>query len=700
MTATSPAPDSVTEPPEEEKPEEQKKEDELPRFVSVVEPDLSIIGRADIADRVVSALGRHTARPVLVAGAPGSGRTAMLSAIQERLQTEVGGTMSRHGMMRIECGRVVDLGGEVLRKIRDAAGPTVVIALDDLEALLGLGAHTFDADQAAVVRSMVHDPDLRLIATIDRGYLSLLEGREPELVAACEIIDLPVLDDETLRAIAEGQAELLEAHHQVTLPPDAAELAAGPPSPASRRAHPALLIARLDAACVHARLRGATAVDVGDIDVFHADPSTEVVDANELGAALRERVMGQDHAVEAVTARLALTSRQLDLSAHRPDGVFLFVGPTGVGKTELALALAEARFGDPSRVIRLDMSEYSKDHSVARLIGPPPGYIGSDEPGGWLTTRVRQQPRCVVLLDEIEKADPAVWMLLLQIFDTGRLTDGRGEVASFSDAVVIMTSNLGTGHHVTTPVGFASDGNQTASGLEERVRGAVRDAMPAELVNRFDQVVVFEPLSREVIERIAVSMVGRAVATVAERGWTIEVNADVVDLVARLGYDPAYGARHLKRAVEDDLLAALSSHSPGAYRATRRDDTIVWEPIPAGALPRDSEPAATGAPDAASDAAPLDMNAVPLRAAARFGAGEGPGRTVIVVAGGNDHTAIARLLVEVVADEIVEEEAAELLVDPMERAVAIRGLSAMAAIGLHRRLCDAGAEASVAGIAP
>jgi ATP-dependent Clp protease ATP-binding subunit ClpB len=238
---------------------------------------------------------------------------------------------------------------------------------------------------------------------------------------------------------------------------------------------------------------------------------------------LHRRVVGQDQAVEAVANALRRARTGLQ-DPNRPIGSFVFLGPTGVGKTELARALAEFMFDDERAIVRLDMSEYQERHTVARLIGAPPGYVGYEE-GGQLTEAVRRRPYSVILLDEIEKAHAEVFDVLLQILDDGRLTDGQGRTVDFRNTVIIMTSNI-------------------------RSADALRDRFRPEFLNRIDEIVVFEPLSREQLGDIVELQLDRLRARVAERGLELDLTDAAKEALAEAGWDPAYGARPLKRAIQ------------------------------------------------------------------------------------------------------------------------------------------------------
>src|SRR5690606_8180922 len=248
--------------------------------------------------------------------------------------------------------------------------------------------------------------------------------------------------------------------------------------------------------------------------------------------------------------------------ARRPVGSFLFLGPTGVGKTELAKALAESLFDDEQKVIRFDMSEFGERHTVSRLVGAPPGYGGYDE-AGQLAERVRRNPYSVILFDEIEKAHPDIFNLLLQVLDDGRLTDGQGRTVDFRNTVIIMTSNLGSEFLASKAgaIGFSATGRDfDEKDLHDRVMGRLREQMRPEFLNRIDEIVLFRKLEREQLRDIVGLVLGATRRRLAAREVSLEVTPTAVDWIADAGYQPEYGARPLRRVVQrevDDRIADL-----------------------------------------------------------------------------------------------------------------------------------------------
>ena len=282
-----------------------------------------------------------------------------------------------------------------------------------------------------------------------------------------------------------------------------------------------------------------------------------------LESVLHKRVIGQSEAVSAV-ARSIRRARSGLKDPRRPIGSFLFLGPTGVGKTELAKTLAEAMFGEQDALVRIDMSEYMEKHSVSRLVGSPPGYIGFDE-GGQLTEKIRQRPYAVILLDEIEKAHPDVFNILLQVLDDGHLTDSKGRKVDFRNTVIIMTSNLGAvALREEKSVGFgAKTVQQNHDTMEKRIREELKNSFRPELLNRIDETIVFHKLQKEELRQIVGIMAKEITSRLQELNITVKITSAVLDVLAEEGFDPEYGARPIRRAIqkkiEDPLSEALLS---------------------------------------------------------------------------------------------------------------------------------------------
>ena len=267
---------------------------------------------------------------------------------------------------------------------------------------------------------------------------------------------------------------------------------------------------------------------------------------------LHKRVIGQHPAIEVISKAIRRSRAGLK-DPKRPTGSFIFLGPSGVGKTELARTLAEFLFGDDDAMIRIDMSEYMEKHAVSRLVGSPPGYVGYDE-GGQLTEAVRRKPYSVLLLDEIEKAHPDVFNILLQILEDGRLTDAQGRTVDFRHAIVIMTSNIGAAEIArNTPLGFAVSDDETGITYEDmknRIMGELKKVFRPEFLNRIDDVIVFHKLQKEEIKQIVELLLLRIRESMAERELQLELTDDAKDLLVEKGWDPSMGARPLRRAIQ------------------------------------------------------------------------------------------------------------------------------------------------------
>jgi ATP-dependent Clp protease ATP-binding subunit ClpB len=274
------------------------------------------------------------------------------------------------------------------------------------------------------------------------------------------------------------------------------------------------------------------------------------------------RLVGQREAVKAVSDAVRRARAGIS-DPDRPTGSFLFLGPTGVGKTELAKALADFLFDDERAMIRIDMSEYGEKHSVSRLVGAPPGYVGYEE-GGQLTEAVRRRPYSVILLDEVEKAHPEVFDILLQVLDDGRLTDGQGRTVDFRNVILVLTSNLGSA--------YLADMSIDDSLKRDQVMSVVRQAFKPEFINRLDEIVLFDALGSEELTKIVGLQIKALAARLADRRITLDVGEDAMEWLAMTGYDPVYGARPLRRLVQSAIGDELAR---GLLSGTIRDaDTV------------------------------------------------------------------------------------------------------------------------------
>ena len=550
-----------------------------------------VIGREKEIARALRILTRRTKNNPVLIGEPGVGKTAVAEGIAAYIAgSDAPDSMAGKRLVALDLpallagtkyrGDFEERVKAVLKDVKKAGD--VILFIDEMHTMIGAGSAEGAIDAANILKPALGRGEVQIIgATTPEEY-----RRHIEKDAALERRFQPVKIAEPSRsdslkmlgAVRQG----LEKHHGVKIS-DAALTAAVDLSARyiNDRFLPDKAIDLADEAAAHIRVSGGglvTAEDIAAVVSLWTGIPVANLSADEtkrlrnMESILHRRVIGQNEAVTAVSR--AIRRGRVGLSdPNRPIGSFLFLGPTGVGKTELCRALAEAVFGESEAMIRLDMSEYMEKHAVSKLIGSPPGYVGYED-GGQLTERVRRKPWSVVLFDEIEKAHEDVWGILLQIMDDGRLTDSAGRVVSFRNTIIVMTSNVGAKSisEGRPRMGFTPDGGDEAQLMRARINEELRRTFKPEFLNRIDETIVFRRLSRAEIRSIA----ERMLLTVAERfkalGMTLSVPDQVVDFLAERGYDEKYGARPLRRAIrsmiEDKAAELMLTDSLG------RGDTV------------------------------------------------------------------------------------------------------------------------------
>ena len=550
-----------------------------------------VIGRDEEIRRSVQILSRRSKNNPVLIGEPGVGKTAVAEGIAAYIAgSDAPDSMAGKRLVALDLpallagtkyrGDFEERVKAVLKDVKKAGD--VILFIDEMHTMIGAGSAEGAIDAANILKPALGRGEVQIIgATTPEEY-----RRHIEKDAALERRFQPVKVAEPSRsdslkmlgAVRQG----LEKHHGVKIS-DAALTAAVDLSARyiNDRFLPDKAIDLADEAAAHIRVSGGglvTAEDIAAVVSLWTGIPVANLSADEtkrlrnMESILHRRVIGQNEAVTAVSR--AIRRGRVGLSdPNRPIGSFLFLGPTGVGKTELCRALAEAVFGESEAMIRLDMSEYMEKHAVSKLIGSPPGYVGYED-GGQLTERVRRKPWSVVLFDEIEKAHEDVWGILLQIMDDGRLTDSAGRVVSFRNTIIVMTSNVGAKSisDGRPRMGFMPDGGDEAQLMRARINEELRRTFKPEFLNRIDETIVFRRLSRAEIRSIA----ERMLLTVAERfkalGMTLSVPDQVVDFLAERGYDEKYGARPLRRAIrsmiEDKAAELMLTDSLG------RGDTV------------------------------------------------------------------------------------------------------------------------------
>jgi ATP-dependent Clp protease ATP-binding subunit ClpA len=579
----------------EEKNEEFKKRYDLPPYLNNFGVNLNklarlgklppIIGREGEIQQIMEILC-HRDRPnsVMILGEPGVGKTAVAEGLASKLEKEpesvpkrlrnfqivnlqmntlVAGTMFR-GMFEDRIENVIK---EVKRR------QNLILFVDEAHTLIGAGtAMGVPTDAATIFKSTLARGEVQMIGATTASEYKIHIAEDEALARRFRVVTIQEPTSNEAREILRGIRPRLEKNYSVRISDEAIEVAL---SMAPRYQHnlrlPDKAINWLDTASVKVEIENSSRPVFGNDVIQVISQETRIPremvfrdttdQFRDMEKTLAIRVVGQKEAISALARNLRLNKGPLKENFERSDGVLLFLGPTGVGKTELAKTLAEFLFGDEKKMVRLDMSEYRDGTiSVDKLIGMPRGIVGSER-GGILTNQVRDNPYTVVLLDEVEKAHPHVLTLFLQVFDEGFLTDGRGRRVYFSDTVIIMTSNLGSDEfkRFLKPLGFLVD-TQHLTEVKKAILKEVENHFSPEFLNRIDDIIVFSPLTREEVREITQRYLGRIRQSLASQGKSFVFTEAALDSLVEIGFSLKYGARFLKRRIDERVKIPITLH--------------------------------------------------------------------------------------------------------------------------------------------
>lgn len=571
-----------------------------------------IAGRERETERLIHILLRRTKNNPIIIGEAGVGKTAIVESLAQKIaQGSVPHDLLNKRIIQLELASLVagaSHRGEFEERLQDvikeaqASNGQVILFIDEIHTLIGTGDTQGAMDASNIIKPYLARGQLQLIGTTTtaeyRKYFEKDKAFERRFQA--------VLVDEPSEDVAKEMLEVLkpkyEKYHQVEITPEAIDAAVHLSKKyIGERYLPDKAVDLLDEAAAEVKLqhtegkRSENKVIKSDIEkvvsAWTGIPITRLTEDESqklihLEDIIHKRLIDQEEAVAAVSE--AVRRGRIGLAAaNRPIASFIFLGPTGVGKTELAKTLAEILFGRDDLMVRLDMSEYMEKHEVAKLIGAPPGYVGYEE-GGQLTEAVRAKPYSIVLLDEIEKAHPDVFNILLQLLEDGRLTDNKGNTISFKNTIIIATSNIGSSLIQQTLLTQQSNATQVVSQEEEAKRYStlsktlmdeLRKFFKPELLNRFDEIVMFKPLRQQDMMQIAKIGIGKTQKLLAEQKVTLTISDKALGILSKEGYDPVYGARPLRRliqsAIENPIAILLINKTfvPGDTVLINYDDT-------------------------------------------------------------------------------------------------------------------------------
>lgn len=565
-----------------------------------------VIGREKEVERLMQILCRRTKNNPVLIGEAGVGKTAVAEGLAQKIvKGDVPEFLKDKVVFSLEMGMLLagaKYRGEFEERLAEVIDTleskgNIILFIDEIHTIIGAGNVQGSLDAANMLKPALARGRMQIIgATTTKEYRKYFE-RDAALERRFQPVLVEVPDVDKAKDMLLGSRSRYEKFHCLEITAEAIRAAVELSDRyITDRNLPDKAIDVIDEACARVRMGGRAkkvyGQDVAEVVANWTGIPVGRISEDEtkrllkLESRLHEKIVGQDQAV-GILAKAIRRSRSGLKDARRPVGSFLFLGPTGVGKTELAKTLAEELFGDERALLRFDMSEYMEKHTASRLLGAPPGYVGYEE-GGQLTEQVRKHPYAVVLLDEIEKASPDIFNVLLQIMEDGRLTDGQGRTVDFRNVVLIMTSNAGAQKLMNNnPLGFTPSRETELQSKKDLVMGEVRHLFRPEFLNRLDEIVVFDPLGNKELKKIVKLLLADLNRRMAETGFSLELKPKAVEKILEEGRNEKYGARPLRRAlrklVEDplsDLILAGKFRKGDRIVANVKKDEVVFSRMP------------------------------------------------------------------------------------------------------------------------